>query len=545
MTDKRKPVFYALQALAFAAFLIFFYLKYVPLLPPFQALFLPVLGAVAFLAAIRPRLATLVFIFFFPLVNHWPQLFGIGLTIPHAPAALVLCLFYLGGRLVHRAAATAEYRVRTPVAGPVAAAAGIVVLSAAVAIWRFANFAPFVSDRFYELATNVRGVTAGGAVMSTVFSSLNYLTGFAFFLFLVGQLRNEADRKSVLTALGSSLVLSLLFGFYQHFKNPGLGNSELWVSLKQINATFKDPNAFGAVLAMVIPLFLGAFFALRGMRKALAGAVCFLGLLIFPFIGVRSAFLGLVAALGWFAFFSFRSRRRALTAAGAVLIGLAVVAGTGYLTHSRLYERVTASLRSLNEEGGPLNLSPERYFLWKEAVGMTAEYPLTGVGAGAYIIELPNYYAKDRSPYAPEFAGFRRNDSAENYFLQVSSEMGLAGLGLFLWLFWVLGREVRHGFRRFRGRTESAGRRLLFIGGSAAMVAYGVNIIFHSYIGSFETNYMFWLIAGLTLYEAGRLDEPDRTPVPTFGSGRSRILYFAFIAVFAGISLWGASHSSG
>ncbi|MDH7514232.1 MAG: hypothetical protein QHH14_14930 [Clostridiales bacterium] len=41
-----------------------------------------------------------------------------------------------------------------------------------------------MSDYVYELVVNVMGGSAGGAIMSTVFFSLNYLSGIAFFLVL-------------------------------------------------------------------------------------------------------------------------------------------------------------------------------------------------------------------------------------------------------------------------------------------------------------------------------------------------------------------------
>jgi hypothetical protein len=66
--------------------------------------------------------------------------------------------------------------------------------------------------------------------------------------------------QPVLSPLGidAKLTVALIFGFFQHFFSPAFGNTALWVEMGQINATFKDPNAFGATLAMLIPLFLGA-----------------------------------------------------------------------------------------------------------------------------------------------------------------------------------------------------------------------------------------------------------------------------------------------
>jgi len=58
--------------------------------------------------------------------------------------------------------------------------------------------------------------------------------------------------------------------------------------------------------------------------------------------------------------------------------------------------------------------------IWKAAAHMIKDYPLTGVGMGAFIIELPNYAHTHQFP-------LRTTDSAENYFIQVFVELGILG----------------------------------------------------------------------------------------------------------------------
>lgn len=543
MKEWKHLVRHTFPALFFAAALYGFYLKYVPLVFSFQALLLPVLIAVALLTACNPRRGTLLFVVLFPLINNWPYFFNLQPSIPYAPTALVLFLFYFFGWVVHRIFVRAESPGRSPLASPIMMAVGIVVLSAVITSWRFMNFYPFRSDGLYELVTNVNDVTAGGALMSVLFSSLNYITGFCFFLLLRNILKSETDHKALLAALGIGLLAAVLFGFFQVIFNRELGNTAFWVNLRQVNATFKDPNAFGVALAMVVPVFLGAAIALRGGLRLLCGSVFFLGFLILPFIGARSTLLGLILALIWLTVFLFRRRTKALLAVGALALSLAAVIGAAGLFHGRLFERLSFNFKNVTAKGGFVNLSPERYFLWKEATEMTADYPFSGVGVGAYIIELPNYYTKDKETYPPSFAAYRRNDSAENYFLQVGAELGLAGLAIFCWLFFVLGREIRRGFRNLGRESAASERRLLFIGGTAGIVAYFVNIFFHSYIGSFETNYLFWLLAAVTL-QAGK-----RLPAEAGREGERRIPNWKIVAaatiflVFGGTHLWNATHS--
>ncbi len=81
-----------------------------------------------------------------------------------------------------------------------------------------------------------------------------------------------------------------------------------------------------------------------------------------------------------------------------------------------------------------------RSALWESAWQMIKSYPVTGVGLGGYIVELPNYLRTLGLP-------FPSTDSAENYFLQIGSELGLIGLFLVLWLFWEIFKKARETWK--------------------------------------------------------------------------------------------------
>ena len=576
-----KAAAVALFALAFYSF----YLKYVPLIPGFQALFLPVGLLTAVVTAAKPRSGALVFLASFPLVNNWPYFFGVQQSTPHAPAALVLALFFFFGiflrvflisfRRIDRTPSGSRIGLRRPkdargdnfVFGPMRLAALLIAVSAALTAWKWTHFYPLRADGLYDFVTNVNGVTAGGAQMSTLFGALSYLCGFALFVIFLPLFKERKARGAAASALGASLLVSVLFGLVQHFADPGLGNTAFWEYLGQVNATFKDPNAFGAVLAGLSPFFLGAAFHFRGAGRILFGTVFGLSLAVFPFIGARSALLGLVGALAVFSILAGRDAVASGKARGekpkkpfsrlvrwgtaVVLAGVAVAGIAGVFSKTRLFHRISNSLRGMTSEGGLVNLSPERYFLWKEAVRMTLEYPLNGVGIGAFIIELPNSYARDKAKYPEGFEGWRRNDSAENYFLQAAAELGLPGLAAIAALFWAIGREIRRAIRR---RGDLGPERFLLFGATAGLAAFGLNMLFHSYSGSFETQFAFWVLAAFVV-SIGRTT-PDGGGDAESGSGErvavskdgvrpkpAAVALVAGVFLYAGAVLWNQSHA--
>lgn len=553
MSIRKEKLKYAAAAVVGGLGLYFFYLKYVPLVRPFQVILLPVLSLLVILTVSSLEAGTLFFLAVFPLVGNLPYYFGINGSVPHAPIGLVLFLFYFWGWIIRKTLVETAGVAPKPVLKPMVIAAWLVAISAAITFLRFGNFYPFLSDGFYELVTNVNGVTSGGAQMSSVFHSLNYLSEFGFFLILSSVfLAGDYARKAVIV-LGVSLFLSLGFGFFQHFQNLGLGNTGFWVRLNQVNSTFSDPNAFAAFLAIAGPLLLGASFGYKGWRRVFFGAAFAGTLLIFPFTGVRSALLGLGVAILVFLWLAARARtsseqekrpRRRQTAlwAGASLLALIfIVFGALSFRNARVVERLKRNWQDFQANKRLVVLSPERFFLWKAALEMSRDYPASGVGVGAYIIALPNYYTEDEKDYPFGLEAFRRNDSAENYFLHAVAELGFPGLLVFLWLFWMVLKEIKSGLRRLARQEENP---YIFFGAVAGVTSYFVNIFFHSYIGSFETKFVFWLLVALIVCSVRKPDEAEQNGRPGFLlTKRQKAAAFVFLAFFGSVHLWNSTHS--
>jgi len=542
-------IFFRLFCLLFIPLLYFFYIKYVPLITSFQMVLLPVLLAILLLTSFNSELGTLFFVFAFPLINSLPYFFGIFEHIPHAPTALVLFLFYLLGWCFHLSFSPKKLSFDYPILKPMTLFALIILISGFFNYLRFANFYPFVSDRVYELITNVNGVTAGGAIMSTLLHSLNYLSGFIFLFILLNTIKSKKYAKKIISFLLFSVVFSLMFGFYQILRDMSFGNTPFWVGLGQINSTFKGPNSFGAFLGVIVPMVLGSVFVAKKAWKAIYFVFLLSIIFLFPHIGTRSAFLGLTVSL--LAFFilvikiisfpkiaELKFLKTSATQIVTLLVIISVfIVGVVSFSRSRLYDRLKNNINDLATTGNWVRISPERYFLWKEAYSMIKKYPLTGVGVGVYIIELPNYYLLDKDTDKFALDSFKRIDSAENYFLHVSAELGIVGLLLVLWIFFILFRLMYRNYRNlFRGDKDN----FLFLGAAAGLISLFSNLFFHSFIGNFETKYTFWLLAGIVMVWGRLQGEPQEK---IYFSRKYIILSVFCILCFGGIHFWNCTHS--
>lgn len=531
-------------AAAYSAALALFCHKYVPGVPAFQLAFGPILFGLAVLAWRNLGAGTIALIFFVPLVNNLPYFFGLHEPLPVAPAALVLFLFYFLGVAWRRGDGGDIGAPDGAIARPLALFGLLVGLSAVITFLRYADGFPFLQGRIYERAVNRQGLTAGGALMSLVFVSLTYLSASAFFLIAARLLRSPLFRRRALAALGSATLLSLAFAVFQKLGHPALGNNPASVGLGLINGTLKDALSFGAYLAMIIPLFLGVWLeAPSPAARILAGFVAAGAAFVLVFTGSKAGVLGLAVGLAVFAALAVRRRRiagagrgpaspRRRIATAVVLLAalaLAAVVGLPRLRQSNIARRFENS-----EEMLDVRLT----LLWKPALRMMRQFPLSGVGIGAFIVEVVCYAAPyERPDVIPE--------SAENAVLQVGAELGLIGLAAAAWIFAAIAGRIRRGL----GRERAEGRASALLAGAvAAGAAFATAAQAHSFIGSYEIQYTFWLIVAFVF---GLTAEGEREPAggepgsgagPTRGGKRMRAACVAALAVYAGGLGWSSLH---
>jgi len=525
---------------AFALYL--FYFKYVPIIKPFQLILIPILCAVFILTVIRVQSGTLFFIFSFPLINNLPYFFGITEPIPHAPTALVLFLFFFLGWLTHYTFFESKLSFNHQIFKPLILFSILIFVSGIITLFRFANFFPFFSDHVYELITNVNGVTVGGAMMSTIFFSLNYLTGFAFLFILLAVMESKEFIKKLMIVLCLSTFLSLSFGLFQNFKNMELGNNPISINQALINATFKDALSFGAYIAIIFPLVLGALFYFKRIARILPFLILILSLYLIFFSGSKSGLICLFISLLIFLTLSINVvfdlikskaiplKNIAFSSLVVILLIVAIIFSFTIFKENMNRSITYSRFNSMFKLGISNFYSIYRARLWKLASHMVKDYPLTGVGMGGYIIESANYSNINK-------ASIGVPQSAENYFLQVGSELGVIGLFLVLWIFWEIIKQMKRSYLKFPSNDKN---KFILIGAIAGVISFFVNIQVHSYIGSYEIKYTFWLLVAL-VFCLGRGEKEEEEKVVF--SKNFKILGVVLIVLFSGIHLWNSTHS--
>ncbi len=481
----------------------------------------------------------LFFIFAFPLINNLPYFFGIYGHIPHAPTALVLFLAFFAGWLVHSVFSKSEISFEHPIFKPLILLSLLIFVSGIITFLRYANFYPFLSDYVYELITNTNGVTAGGAIMSSVFFSLNYLTGFAFFFILLNTVKEREFIRKILVVLLISTSISIAFGFFQHYKDIEIANNPISFTQGFINGTFKDAMSFGGYLAVLIPVILSMIFFFKGIVRVFSFLVFISAVFILPNTGSRSGLAALCLSLVFFLVFylislkkqeSFSLKKIVSLGAAFLLIAAVIISILLFSKGSIVYKRLDELWVSYKEGGLEKALAERSASQWKMAAKMIKDYPFTGLGIGAFIIELPNYAETDQIP-------LRTTDSAENYFLQVGSELGIIGLFFALWIFWLIFKQIKKGFDKYLSLDRW---KYIQIGFSCGIISMFMIFFVHTYIGSYEIKYTFWLLVGsLFIMNRGETEPEIRIHL----SKNFKIFSLVLILIFGGLHLWNSTHS--
>ena len=267
---------------------------------------------------------------------------------------------------------------------------------------------------------------------------------------------------------------------------------------------FVNPDHFANYLALVFPLALAgslspqSFVLAHNTRpfRLLCGLVMGVLLMAILLSLSRSVWLGLLLScgiVGWVFLLGREDSRPALlrkskravrwgVSAGVLLVVLALflVGPTG---RSHVAERLEETLSHNAGLGG-------RFSVWSDMFGMVRDFPLFGVGLGAWPEVFPRY---QRPPWTPNFQREAHND-----YLEIMAETGLIGFGLLVWAGWQVGRRLRRGLGRLGPSSLPVVAAVL---GGLGMLAFHESVDFSLQIPANAVLFTLLLAVGLRVVQ--------------------------------------------
>ncbi len=264
-----------------------------------------------------------------------------------------------------------------------------------------------------------------------------------------------------------------------------------------------NSNVAAGMLLLILPL---NFVALRFLPRAMqfrsvkisfgvmrVTLLVSFALIVFAFVLAqsRSAFVGLSSALLFLLWMRFPTRRPLLMLASSTLLLFAALALL------QIRAPLPASLLFDSDLTGNL---PGREEIWTRSVALFQDFPLTGVGLGAFSsIANALYPFFIHSPLAPP-------PHAHNLLLQVAVELGALGLigyvGLLVAFVWCI-RFVYH-------RAVNPLERWTILALAAGMLAYQVYGLTDATGVGTRAGLLFWIALGAAGSMYARVKEPSR-----------------------------------
>ncbi len=249
-----------------------------------------------------------------------------------------------------------------------------------------------------------------------------------------------------------------------------------------------NPNLLCAYLFPAIALSMGAVFVWRGwLPKTLALTMVLANSACLYFTGSRGGWIGMMALLGVFMlllFFWFRDflptfwRKWLLPLVFGGFAGFILLA---VITVEPLRLRVMSIFAGREDSSNNFRMN-----VWMAVIDMIRDYPITGIGPGnaAFNSVYPRYMS-------PKYSAL----SSYSIFLETAVEMGLIGLGIFLWLIVVTVNQGVKQMQRLRLEKNPQGIWLIaVIAGMAGILAQGlVDTVWYRP----QINTLWWFLVAL------------------------------------------------
>jgi len=331
-----------------------------------------------------------------------------------------------------------------------------------------------------------------------------FLAGPILYFIIANNIKSKHQINHLLTSL---LVFSSLLGIYGIFQYQGI-DFAFWkanIGRQQVFGLFGNVNYFAEYLIVPLPLAISLFFATRNRAHKiflLVGILAMGGSIILTFtrgsylaIGISSLFMFLLYLTSQGKGFIKEHKKIFIFILALIILVTFLFALPNPLNKpgtviSKIKSRISISQFT---KGSSLK---RRAAIWGFTVLMIKDHPLLGSGLGTFKYNSLSYQAKffeqgeNRRLYPYGIA-----DKVHNEYLQLWAELGILGLGIFLW---VIITYFNYGIKLLK-RIKDEYKQGIVIGLMGGVVTVLIDSIFGFPLHLPATLVLFWLVLGLTM----------------------------------------------
>jgi len=421
----------------------------------------------------------LLIAFLTPLaVNLKDAEFGIGISIPSEPLMFgVLLLFVL--KLLHE-----RFYDHKIMKHPVTIA--IIINLAWIFITCFTSEIPIVSIKF-------------------IIARLWFVVPFYFAGILL--FTNLKNIKKFQWLYVIPLVIVIFYTLYNH-STFGFDKPHSNMVMKPF---YNDHTAYGAIIAMFLPVFTGFAFSKQFKRSYRVLSFIVLGILItgIIFSYSRAAWISVAGALAVFLVIRLRIKFYWILVALVIGVGLFFMFRFQFLDKleknkqdsSTDFVEHVQSISNISSDASNL----ERINRWAAAIRLFKEKPIFGWGPGTYqFVYAPYQRSKEKTIISTNYGDM---GNAHSEYIGPMSESGVLGM---LTILGVVITVIITGLRVYR-RAQSKEVRLISLSVLLGLITYYVHGLMNNFLDTDKASVPFWaftaIIVAMDLYHSGKEKE--------------------------------------
>jgi putative inorganic carbon (hco3(-)) transporter len=307
----------------------------------------------------------------------------------------------------------------------------------------------------------------------------------------------------------ASLLIVIGYTIYNHSLYAFNEEQGHWV----MSPFYNDHTAYGAVLALFIPIMFGFGLDKSNSRNLRILAITIFGVLLLAlFLSYsRAAWLSLVLAIVIYVIILLKIRLRWIIA--SIVLFLVFFMTFKFEILDRLNKNkqdsssnVIEHIESIaNISSDPSNL--ERVNRWQSALRLFSERPVFGWGPGTYQFEYAPFQRSKEKTIISTNAGDRGNSHSE--YIGPLAESGLMGMLTFMAIIVLI---IWTGIRSYK-RAESKQVKILSLVTVLSFVTYALHGLMNNFLDSDKASVPFWgfaaIIVAIDIYHC----QADKTKV--------------------------------
>ncbi|MFB0527650.1 MAG: tetratricopeptide repeat protein [bacterium] len=339
-------------------------------------------------------------------------------------------------------------------------------------------------------------ISFGGRTLLFLF--LNCLVVFYLTIYLLGDEKNLKRLLYIGFAVGT---LASLYALLQYGGIEPIWPMKLDPFGTRSVSTFGNPNFMASFLVLILPVIAVLVVYERApLKKLFLGGlfgVNFFGLLV---TRTRSAWLGLFVALIFVAFYLilyqrplvFRNRKWLIFLGGLLFLMMLYPLRVGGQRKVRMATVALDKVKSITDFKQMAYV--QRFLIWQAAYSMFRESPLLGHGWGNFEIIYPFHQGKFLK--IKKYSPFRTHaNNAHNEILELASQTGIVGLGIYIWLFILFFKMGIDSYRKLNTEYDKTVALGLLASIFGMLVDNLLNVSLHFPMPAL----LFWIWMGLVV----------------------------------------------